>query len=273
MPIVAGFTFLAAALLFLALITRKRFRRLWDEFLSLRRELQGTQKELVSVRKNLLLLSLTSPLRLPARLPSEDGEEIFLYNFFNRKRSGFYVEIGAFNGVELSNTYFFEAIGWDGILIEPDPSLYRQCLLSRPNSKVINAAASDREGSLQFTCATGREWLSFSGEDKAREERIIANGGTINKLQVPCLTLNEILKDVHGEIDFVSLDVEGHELSVLKGFDLDRFRPRVIVIEQNDLDTDSPVSNLLRHHGYRKKLHLGSNSFYVHQDDQGTFSW
>ena len=258
---------------FIWLIASKRFRRLWKEVFSIRSEIQKSKKELISLRKQLLLLELNKELRLPARLPSEDGEEIILYNFFGRKNTGFYIEIGAYNGVDLSNTYFFEAIGWNGFLIEPDPGLYQQCLLSRPNSKVINAAASDRPGSIQFTTAIGKEWLSYSGENKSREDRIIAEGGTLNRIEVLCLTLNEILKDTDQKIDFISLDVEGHEFDVLNGFDLSKYRPRVVVIEQGEFDNDSPASLLLKKHGYSKKFHLGSNSFYTHVSDQGVFSW
>ena len=158
-------------------------------------------------------------------------------------------------------------------MIEPDPGLYQQCLLSRPNSKVINAAASDRPGSLKFTTAIGKEWLSYSGENKSREDRIIAEGGELNRIEVLCLTLNEILKDIDQKIDFISLDVEGHEFDVLNGFDLTKYRPRVIVIEQSEFDNNSPASTLLQQHGYSQKFHLGSNSFYTHVSDQGVFSW
>jgi FkbM family methyltransferase len=273
MQLIAGLVFLAFAIAFLWLLVRKRVRRLWQEVFAIRREIQASKKELIAVRKELLLSQISEDLRLPARLPSEDGEDLVLYNFFGRKKAGFYLEIGAYNGVELSNTYFFEALGWTGILIEPDPGLYHQCRLSRPHSKVINVAASDQPGSLHFSTAKGMEWLSFSGENKSREQRIISGGGTLERIEVPCLTLNEILKDLDQQIDFMSLDVEGYEMQVLQGFNIDKYRPRVIVIEQNAMDNESPVSNLLRQHGYSRKFHLGSNSFYVHNSDQGVFSW
>jgi FkbM family methyltransferase len=273
MRALAALALLCLPLGFIWLIASKRFRGLWKEILSIRSEIQKSRKEIISLRKQLLLLEMNNKLRLPARLPSEDGEEIILYNFFGRKNTGFYIEIGAYNGVDLSNTYFFEAVGWNGLLIEPDPGLYQECLLSRPNSKVINAAASDRPGSLQFTTAIGKEWLSYSGENKSREDRIIAEGGTLNRIEVLCLTLNEILKDSDQEIDFVSLDVEGYELEVLNGFDLAKYRPRVIVIEQSEFDNASPASTILKQHGYSKKFHLGSNSFYTHVSDRGIFSW
>lgn len=256
-----------------SLIARRRFRRLWKEMFGLRHELLGLSKQLTQVRKNLVLVGQDdSQFRLPPRLPSEGGEDIVLFNFFGRKRNGFFLEVGAYNGVDLSNTYFFEAIGWDGILIEPDPELYRQCVVSRPNSKVMNVAASDKPGTLQFTCAEGKEWLSFSGENKSGEQRILAEGGSLKRLQVPCLTLNEILKDCQSQIDFVSIDVEGYEYHVLSGFDLDRFRPRVIVMEQKANDKDSPAVRLLVNHGYVQKLHIGSNSFYIHASDPGMLS-
>lgn len=80
---------------------------------------------------------------------------------------------------------------------------------------MINAAASDRPGSLQFKTAIGKEWLSYSGENKSREDRIIAEGETLNRIQALCLTLNEILKNINQKIDFINLDVEGHDLDVL----------------------------------------------------------
>lgn len=182
-------------------------------------------------------MEISNELRLPARLPSEDGEEIILYNFFGRKNTGFYIEIGAYNGVDLSNTYFFEAVGWNGLLIEPDPGLYQQCLLSRPNSMVINAAASDRPGYCIHNRHRQRVAV-IQRRSKSREDRIIAEGGTLNRIQVLCLTLNEILKGIDQKINFISLDVEGHKFDVLNGFDLAKYRPRVIVIEQSEFGND-----------------------------------
>ena len=61
---------------------------------------------------------------------------------------------------------------------------------------MINAAASDRPESLQFTIAIGKEWPSYSGENKSREDRIVAEGGELNRTEVLCLPQNEILKDI-----------------------------------------------------------------------------
>jgi len=272
MQIVAN-TLIALAFLCLWIIQRKRIRRLWHEIFSIRREVRESHQALTILRKEFFLSQLKAKLRLPARLPSEAGEEIILYNLFGKKNTGFFLEVGAYNGIELSNTYFLEALGWNGILIEPDPALYQQCVRARPFSKVINVAASDRLGTIQFTNTKGMEWLSFSGENKSREDRISAAGGSMERIEVPCITLDEILRDIDQQIDFISIDVEGHELEVLRGLDIDRFAPRVIIIEQEADAYKSPVTSLLNKHGYFLKLHLGSNSFYTRNIDEFIFSF
>ena len=252
---------------------RGRFRRLWHEILQLRKEIQSLHKEIIRVRKRIVIDQSSDHLRLPPLLPSEDGEEIILYNFFAQKRTGFFVEVGAYNGVDLSNTYFLESLGWHGILIEPDPSLHAQCVRARPYSKVLNVAASDKSGKLQFTTAVGKEWLSFSGENKEREQRVLAEGGVLSKQDVPCMTLNTILADCQEPIDFISIDVEGHELSVLAGLDFERFRPTVILLEQGRGQQDRIIDEFLSKKGYQRAFRLGSNSFYVGRAEQGVFGW
>lgn len=101
----AALALLCIPLAFIWLIASKRFRRLWKEIFSIRSEIQKSRKEIVSLRKQLLLLEINNQLRLPARLPSEDGEEIILYNFIGRKNTGFSIKIGAYIGVDLSNAY------------------------------------------------------------------------------------------------------------------------------------------------------------------------
>jgi FkbM family methyltransferase len=263
---------LAVLLSLSALQIRKRFRVVWRELLDLRRKDQALIKDIARVRKQLALTTVDN-LRLPAHMPSEDGEELLLFNFFGRKRSGFYVDVGAYNGVDLSNSYFFEAIGWTGVLIEPDPFLFEQCLNARPYSKVLNVAVSDRPGTLIFSRASGKEWLSYVGDNPERENRIISEGGTIERISVKCQTLNEILVDCNQPIDFITIDVEGHEFTILSALDFERIRPRVFVVELSTSDSDQRVVELLGSKGYALKLRIGSNCFFTEEGDLGEFSW
>jgi FkbM family methyltransferase len=253
---------------------RNRIRQIWKELFSVREQFHALRRDITELRKQVILAQVKDGLRLPALMPSQDGEDILLYNFFEHKRTGFYIDIGAYDGLTWSNTYFFEALGWNGILIEPDPDLYKACLRSRAHSKVTNMAVANKSGSVQFTRTSGvGNWLSFVGEDKKRTERIRSAGGAPERITVPCLTLNDILKDCMENIDFISIDVEGGELEVLSGFDIERFRPRVLVIEHHANERDAAVKKMLAAHGYVDRYRVGCNTFYTRTDDKETFKW
>lgn len=95
--------------------------------------------------------------------------------------------------------------------------------------------------------------------------RIRAEGGVMRMVRVPLRPLNDILADVTIPIDFVSIDVEGGELEVLRGFDLGRFKPELLVIEVN-VD-DGRVSRYLTEHGYRRMSAIDQNIFFERNHD------
>lgn len=173
--------------------------------------------------------------------PSLYGMDLRLEKYLTWE-NGFFVEAGANDGFEQSNTYFLERFrGWHGILIEPIPRLYKECVRERPKSRVINCAlvSSDHNGSDVTMLDSGLTSI-VEGARKSRAAdlehiergREIQGMGEIVEVTVPARTLTSVLdeagvKDVH----FISLDVEGYELNVLKGLDLNKYQPRYMLIE------------------------------------------
>lgn len=269
---------LTGGLLALLLMLLKKHRLIWNEIFKLRAECDAQRSELVNVRKQLVIEIEGHNTRLPLLIPSQNGEDLLLWNYFGRKRNGFYVEVGAYDGVGFSNTYFFEALGWRGILVEPVPDFYQKCLAARPGSKVINAVAGQRttEDLVPFTVAVGGNGvgtLSYRGENPTQLDRIRSEGGSVRETSVPMVSLDDVLSDHDGPIDFVSIDVEGSELEVLKGFNLQKFQPRVLVIEDNTGGSDPRVNEYLFTQGYKKSFQCAHNEFYTRTDDSGVFSW
>ncbi|MHC5110658.1 MAG: FkbM family methyltransferase [Planctomycetota bacterium] len=210
------------------------------------------------------------------------GEDRVLWEIFRHSPTGYFIEVGAYDGVNLSNTYFLEQMGWKGLLLEPIAQLARMAAVARPGSQVAWTAAGKRgsRGKAKFTVANNVPVLSFLKADDEHAQRCIREGATLIEIEVPITSLDSLLVDVrrksppekspwvkkHGwRIDLVSIDTEGCELDVLDGFDLDRFKPRILVIE-NDRPSGDEIQPYLTRRGYRKFHRQKINDFYARTD-------
>lgn len=153
-------------------------------------------------------------------------------------RRGMFVEAGAHDGYSESNTYYLERIrGWRGVLVEPVPGNYDACRRNRPGSRVFNCALVSRSFGHDHVTVNFADRMTWTdGALNAGEEQLsranLAPKFSLEKITVPARTLDSILLEAGvGKIDFFSLDVEGYELDVLDGFDLERFKPTFLLVE------------------------------------------
>ncbi len=259
-----------------ALVLRHKLRHIWRRIWELEKTTKLLEQDNVNLRKNAFLAGAPE-LRLPPRLPSQHGEDLILWSFFGGRRQGFFVEVGAYDGVVFSNTYFLEALGWRGILVEPNSTVVDCCARARPFSRTVHAALSDTPGGAMELFVVegerGLDALSYVGNPQAQLDRVKRSGGRVRTTTVPRMTLDEVLGEEVTHLDVVSIDVEGHELSVLAGFDIDRFRPDVMVIEDNTHGRDRGVPQLLASHGYVERFRTDCNVFYCRPEEQRRFAF
>ena len=210
---------------------------------------------------------MKAPSELPVESYSQHGEDKLLARIFAGKTHGVCVEVGAHDGVGFSNSLLFEKKGWNCILVEPNPDLCARIKVNR-TAQLFECAASGNNGTATLKVG-GEDYLSTIENDGFATERLSSESGEPRTLTVQTRTLDALLEEsgLH-PIDFVSIDVEGHEASVLKGFDLARWRPRVLVLENNG-DLDEPeVKAITSRAGYRRVFQTGwLNNWYVHRDD------
>jgi FkbM family methyltransferase len=205
--------------------------------------------------------------RRPGAYQAQHGEDRWLEEYFRGSPPGFFVEVGAYDGVVLSNTYFLETIGWKGLLVEPDPGKAACCRMNRPKARVFECAAvaSDAMPEISFNVVDGGEVYSAAGElTEFQRKRLDDWGLKARRITVPGKTLDAMLTEAGAPgVDFVSIDVEGGEADILRGFNMTRWRPRVVMIEVNSLLRSREVRDVFRQHGYVYLTSIEINEIYV----------
>ncbi|HET7735556.1 MAG TPA: FkbM family methyltransferase [Nocardioidaceae bacterium] len=181
--------------------------------------------------------------------------------------NGWFVEFGALNGRDFSNTYLLEQLGWSGVVAEPNPGYSDQVRRNR-RCYVSTKCVFDKTGeTVTFHAVKGRPALStiegFGTTDERSDfrEEYVAH-------DVETITLEDLLIEAGApaELDFLSIDTEGSELPILQAFDFDRFRFRCIAVEHNDVQREA-LYDLLTSKGYRRKWEdlSGHDDWYVHE--------
>ena len=175
---------------------------------------------------------------------SFSGVDVIIGNIFRKKNNGFYIDVGCQHPIKNNNTYLLHKKGWSGINIDLDKDNINLFNLARPNDDNINIAVSNKVGEAELYFYHAKSPINTI--DKKTSEFQKANVSKIKKVKTNTLiNIINSSKYSSNEIDLLSIDVEGHEMQVLEGFDFNYYKPNVIVIEYLDLSTKKiEVKNL-----------------------------
>lgn len=181
---------------------------------------------------------------------SQFGEDLWLARRFAEQPTGFYVDVGAYDPFNASNTLVLYRRGWTGINIEPDPAALARLLRFRPRDINLGVAISDNDGEAKFIVAG-----SFSGLETPDH---LWPAPSSSRIPVATRRLESVLAEHRpdGEIDVLDIDCEGHELAVLRSNNWERFRPSVALIEAHP-GSPSDTEDFLTARGYRPVERLG----------------
>jgi len=196
-----------------------------------------------------------------------DSDARLIREFFAGQPAGYFVEVGANHPRLLSQTWDLEQAGWSGVLIEPQPDLVD--LLRRERSAKVFAVACSTPANAGKTLP-----MHVAGPmSSLNRERMAAGAEPERIIHVPIRTLDDVLAEAGAPapLDFLSVDVEGHEIEVLRGFDFARWRPRLILLEDH-------VGDLSRHKfmqqaRYRLIRRANLNGWYVPAGSSVSVGW
>uniref|UniRef100_A0A6C0ANZ7 Methyltransferase FkbM domain-containing protein n=1 Tax=viral metagenome TaxID=1070528 RepID=A0A6C0ANZ7_9ZZZZ len=192
---------------------------------------------------------------------SQLGQDEKVVSFYNKKENGYFIEIGASDGINLSNTYLLETqYKWKGICVEPIPAIYKQLIINRPNSLCYdNTIYNVSNMIVEFDIAINDELISgISANLDLYKKTVDKNKTTIN---VKTLSLNDLL-DISSSptfIEYLSLDTEGSEYEILKTFNFKKYTIGLIDVEHNYVEPRrTDIQKLLVSNGY---IYMGANKW------------
>ena len=187
-----------------------------------------------------------------------DNEQSLIREFFENKRDGYYVEVGANHPTAGSQTWHLEELGWKGLLIEPLPR-YFELLTKGRKGTVVQYACSSPENHNKVL----RLLVAEGGHSTLNADPVALGTQGEQTIEVTCKTLDSILEQNNAPtgFDFISIDIEGHEMEMFRGFSLSKWKPKLVLLE--DHVTDHRKHNHMISNGYQLILRTGLNSWYV----------
>jgi FkbM family methyltransferase len=199
---------------------------------------------------------------------AQNGEDVVLARVFGARDDGFYLDVGAFTPERGSVTKHFYDMGWHGINVEPARGAFEELLRARPRDINLNVCVSDRAGSAVFYESVEPERSTLSAAIA-----MVAPDLSFAARTVQVRTLAEICAEhAPDRIDFLKIDVEGHEAEVIAGADWDRWRPVVLVVEATEpgkaIPSHARWEPMLLAVEYQCALFDGLNRFYVRREDR-----
>jgi len=187
---------------------------------------------------------------------SQYGQDETVMKYYEHKKSGFFVEIGAFDGIHLSNTYALEKHGWTGICVEPLPQEYALLCKNRTSKNYNLAVDYESDKTLEFVVAS-----VLSGDlSRLDTNRVEKSHGLETRIPVKTINFTHLLDDANAPrfIEYLSLDTEGSEYDILRGLDFTKYTFGYISVEHNYKEpARSNIRELLQENKY---IHVRENN-------------
>ena len=171
-----------------------------------------------------------------------------------------FLEFGATDGLNLSNTYSLEKFSnWSGVLAEPDTQWHNNLKLNRPNTKIIHDCVWIKSNeTLDFISSSEGELSTIARYKFSDQDSMPANSKSrnkiTNKIKVKTISLNDLINIEFNKSapSYISIDTEGSEFDILKSFDFKNFKPKVFTIEHNYSSLEKQIDKLLEKNNFER---------------------
>lgn len=210
---------------------------------------------------------------LNKKIKSQNGQDVFVLEYFNYKRGGIFVDVGSYDGISFSNTYILEKnYDWNGICIEPIFSTFEKLNKNR-NCIKLNCGISDRNSIEKFVyLEKSSKTLSgilkdYHPKHLERIDNLLKKSKSeLIEVNIECRTINDILTENNiNNVDYMSIDTEGNEFNIIKSLDFNKFNIKCISVENNYNNIDQTQYILSKK--YKLIGRLGSDEMFIKQNE------
>ena len=201
-------------------------------------------------------------------------DEYLETNIFKGYKNGFYVDVGAHDGMSFNNTLYFEKNNnWTGINIEPIKTVFDKLIINRPNDINLNCAVCNNDGETDFLCNTGYTEMISGIKDNFDIRHLgrlqyenMTYGSVTEVIRVETKKLETILNEYNvSHINYLSIDVEGAEFEVIKSINFDKVFIDVIGFENNYDDVSLPIVEYLNNKDFIQ-IHVSLDIFMINKN-------
>ena len=195
--------------------------------------------DIESQQRDLLFNFINSIKDKGKYIKSQIYQDVFADFFINNDYDKTFLEFGATDGLELSNSYILENYSnWTGVLGEPDPQWHERLEKNRPNTKIVTECIwKNSNEEVEFLSSDSGVLSTISSFRYSDKDTMQGNSEQRNKsfkkINIKTISLNDLIKRDFNEISpsYISIDTEGSEYEILKNFDFKKYRPKIISIE------------------------------------------
>jgi FkbM family methyltransferase len=189
-------------------------------------------------------------------------QDLIAFLYLQNVKKGFYIDIGANDGISGSNTYIFEQIGWNGICIEPLPNIYKMLKRYRNCTCYNVAVSSETSEKIDFFKATASALSGLNKGMSVAHKQWAEEYGKTEIIKVKTMTFDEIMANYPNvnHIDFLSMDVEGHEIPILETIDFKKYTFGFLTIERSN---GEKIRDIMKKNGYRVYMERGADIMFI----------
>lgn len=205
---------------------------------------------------------------------SADGEDVIIRKFLSGIQNGFYVDLGAHNYKNASNTYYFYLLGWSGVCVDPLPGVKNKFIRNRPKDIFLEKAiVPNKDSAKTIDYHFFKDFEDNSTTSTKRINDLKNNFGRkpSSTMQIETITTTELAKNYIGskQINLLNIDIEGGELEILSDLLKAKIYPWIICVEEigmyaESIVKDSPIYEILNQNSYLFVGRTFLTSIYIH---------